>query len=71
MKERFEFSVREMVLRDRNHPCIGMFGMLNETYDGPVFRAAVAALPIAREADEDRLVLLSSGRWDGRLKSVP
>ncbi len=67
MKERFEFSVREMVLRDRNHPCIGMFGMLNETYDGPVFRAAVAALPIARDADEDRLVLLSSGRWDGRL----
>ena len=66
MKERFDFSVREMGLRDRNHPCIAMFGMLNETYDAPMFRAAVAALPIVRQADEDRLVLLSSGRWDGR-----
>ena len=44
MKERFDFSVREMVLRDRNHPCIAMFGMLNETYDTPVFREAVSAL---------------------------
>ena len=67
MKERFDFSVREMVLRDRNHPCIAIFGMLNETYEGPVFRAAVSALPIVREADQDRLVLLSSGRWDGVL----
>ena len=41
--------------------------MLNETYDGPVFREAVAALAIVRQADESRLVLLSSGRWDGRL----
>ncbi len=67
MKERFDFSVREMVLRDRNHACISMFGMLNETYDTPIFHAAVAALPIVRQADEDRLVLLSSGRWDGVL----
>jgi hypothetical protein len=67
MKERLDFSVREMVLRDRNHPCIAMFGMLNETYDTPIFHAAVAALPIARQADPDRLMLLSSGRWDGVL----
>ena len=67
MKERFDFSVHEMVLRDRNHPCIAMFGMLNETYDTPIFREAVSALPIVRQADEDRLVLLSSGRWDGVL----
>ena len=44
MKERFDFSVREMVLRDRNHPSIAMFGMLNETYDTPIFREAVSAL---------------------------
>ena len=67
MKERFDFSVREMVLRDRNHPSVVIWGLLNETHEGPVFREAVAALPIVREADDSRLVLLSSGRWDGIL----
>ncbi len=67
MKERFEFSVREMVQRDRNHPSVAIWGMLNETYDGPVAREGVTALAIVRQADESRLVLLSSGRWDGRL----
>jgi hypothetical protein len=67
MKERFDFSVREMVRRDRNHPSVAIFGMLNETFDGPVAREAVSALAIVRQEDESRLVLLSSGRWDGRL----
>jgi hypothetical protein len=68
MKSRFEDSVREMVLRDRNHPSITMWGLLNETEDGPVFREAVAALPMVRELDADRLLLLSSGRFDGHLE---
>jgi hypothetical protein len=67
MKERYETSVCEMVLRDRNHPCVGMWGMLNETTDGPVFREAVTALKLVRSLDNSRLVLLSSGRWDGQL----
>jgi beta-galactosidase/beta-glucuronidase len=67
MKARFDFSVREMVLRDRNHASVAIWGMLNETFDTPVFREAVSALAIVRQADENRLVLLSSGRWDGRL----
>ena len=41
MKSRYERSIREMVLRDRNHPSLAMWGMLNETEDGPVFREAV------------------------------
>ena len=64
MKKRFELSIREMVLRDRNHPSLAMWGMLNETDDGPVFREAVSALALVRSLDDSRLVLLSSGRWD-------
>ncbi len=67
MKERFESCVREMILRDRNHPSVAIWGMLNETKDGPVFREAVSALALVRSLDETRLVLLSSGRFDGHL----
>jgi hypothetical protein len=67
MKLRYESSVREMILRDRNHPSLAMWGMLNETKDGPVYREAVSALPVVRSLDDSRLVLLSSGRWDGHL----
>lgn len=64
MKSRFERSTRGMVLRDRSHPSLAMWGLLNETKDGPVFREAVAALPLVRSLDDSRLVLLGSGRWD-------
>ena len=67
MKERYESCVREMILRDRNHPSVVIWGMLNETKDGPIFREAVSALPLVRLLDETRLVLLSSGRFDGHL----
>ena len=66
MAERFDFSVREMVLRDRNHPSVSLWGLLNETRDGPVFRHAVEALGLVRALDDSRLVLLGSGRWDCR-----
>jgi len=66
MAARFDLSVREMILRDRNHPCITIWGMLNETKNGPVFKHAVAALALVRSLDVSRLVLLSSGRWDAQ-----
>jgi hypothetical protein len=66
MRERFDRSVREMILRDRNHPSLTIWGLLNETKDGAVFRHAVEALALVRQLDETRLVLLSSGRWDGQ-----
>lgn len=68
MKTRYENAVHEMILRDRNHPSLVMWGMLNETEDGPVFREAVSALPLVRSLDDTRLVLLSSGRFDGHLE---
>ena len=45
-------------------PALTIWGLLNETFDGPVFQHAVSTLPLVRSLDETRLVLLSSGRWD-------
>jgi len=69
MKTRYEDSMRGMILRDRNHPSIVMWGVLNETEDGPVFREAVEVLPLLRTLDDTRLLLLSSGRFDGHLET--
>lgn len=64
MGSRFDGSTAAMIRRDRNHPSITIWGLLNETWDGPVFRQAVAFLPKLRTLDPTRLVLLNSGRWD-------
>jgi hypothetical protein len=66
MTERFDHNTTSMVRRDRNHPSIAIWGLLNETNDGPVFEHAVGFLPKLRDLDSTRLVLLSSGRWDGQ-----
>ena len=66
MFERFDRSTLGMVRRDRSHPSVVIWGLLNETFDGLIFRHAVALLPRLRLLDESRLVLLGSGRWDGQ-----
>jgi len=66
MPARYDESVLGMVRRDRNHPSITMWGLLNETPDGPVFRHAVSVLPQLRALDDTRLVMLNSGRWDSQ-----
>ncbi len=64
MARRYDESILGMVRRDRNHPSVVIWGLLNETPDGPVFRHAVALLPRLRELDDTRMVMLNSGRWD-------
>ncbi|OQB86458.1 MAG: Beta-glucuronidase [Planctomycetes bacterium ADurb.Bin126] len=64
MPQRYDRSVSSMVRRDRNHACVTIWGLLNETHEGPVFRQAVGFLPRLRELDDSRMVLLNSGRWD-------
>lgn len=64
MAARYDQGLAEMILRDRNHPSVVIWGLLNETNDGPVFRHAVDALPWVRELDDSRMVMLNSGRWD-------
>lgn len=61
---RYDESVLGMIQRDRNHPSVVMWGLLNETPDGPVFQHAIGALGAVRELDDTRLVMLNSGRWN-------
>lgn len=73
MNERWDRSISELIRRDRNHPSIVAWGLLNETSDGPQFRRAAASLPMVRALDDSRMVFLNSGRWDlqGTPQSLP
>ena len=66
MFQRFDRSQLGMIRRDRNHPSVIIWGLLNETRDGPIFRHAVELLPRVRSLDKSRMVILASGRWDGQ-----
>jgi hypothetical protein len=66
LMKRFESSVSEVIVRDRNHPSLVMWGVLNENSDGIIFRKAVSILPSLRQLDPSRLFVLNSGRFDGR-----
>ena len=64
LAERWERSISELIRRDRNHPSVVIWGLLNEVRDTPHFRLAAASLPLVRKLDETRMVFLNSGRWD-------
>jgi hypothetical protein len=66
MGERFDANLREMVLRDRNHPSVAIFGLVNEMGNGALARHAQGSLGLLRSFDDSRLVLQQSGRWDGQ-----
>jgi hypothetical protein len=66
LQKRFENSITGVIIRDRNHPCLVMWGVLNENSDGPVFRKAVSLLPVLRSLHPSGLFVLNSGRFDGR-----
>lgn len=66
----YSHDLLTMVKRDRNHPCVTIWGLLNETFLKPpydeVCMEAQNSLPKLRELDQSRLVLFSSGRWDAQ-----
>jgi Glycosyl hydrolases family 2, TIM barrel domain/Glycosyl hydrolases family 2/Glycosyl hydrolases family 2, sugar binding domain len=64
--ERWSASVAQVIRRDRNHPSVVMWSLLNEVYgDDTLFRHAVASLKeTIRPLDPIRLVVLNSGGFD-------
>jgi hypothetical protein len=73
MEERFDRSLTDLIRRDRNHACVVMWGLLNETPtpttpgNEAIFPKIKEKLSLVRSLDDSRLVMLSSGRWDCRL----
>jgi hypothetical protein len=65
MEDYFDRTLRQMILRDRNHPSVVIWGLLTGTLDGPVFKHAVHAVPQAAFLDDTRMIALNSGRADG------
>jgi hypothetical protein len=66
---KFGVSLAGVVGRDRNHPSLVIWGLLNETPPGDTYNSAKAWLRRLRGIDDTRLVLLSSGRWDADLRT--
>ncbi len=67
MQERCEREVRELVLRDRNHACVIVWGMLNETGNAKYVTHGGAQdikedlCKLARSLDPTRLIIDDSG----------
>lgn len=68
-RELYEENMLTVVKRDRSHACLTVYGTLNETRDDGVFShfpiIAKECLDKIRDLDQTRLVLYSSGRFDG------
>ena len=65
MQERWNESVRQVICRDRNHPSIVMWTLLNEVFaDNELLRHAAQSLDLVRSLDPTRMVLLNSGGFD-------
>ncbi|MCQ2424891.1 MAG: hypothetical protein MJ070_01995 [Lachnospiraceae bacterium] len=67
--ELFDLSVKDVLLRDRNHVSLAIFGMLNETEVSgnktKIYQQAVKEIKTIRAEAPNLLFLFSSGRWDG------
>lgn len=63
-KQRFIDQTEGMIRRDRNHPSVVIWGLLNETPDVELTLQAAHFLPRVRQLDPDRMVFLNSGSFD-------
>lgn len=66
MCTRYSAANIEMIRRDRNHPSVVAWGLLNEMpYQSTICRYAPSTLPLLRKYDPTRFIFHHSGRWDG------
>ena len=71
MFRRFDICTLDMVKRDRNHPSVVIWGLLNEMHiHNPIALHAENFISELRKEDSSRLVLLHSGRWDSRRETA-
>ena len=70
-KQRFTDQTLGMIERDRNHPSVVIWGLLNETTDSELVLFAASFLPRVRQADPDRVVILNSGSFDAYDGDIP
>lgn len=59
-------AITDIVRRDRHHPSVVVWGLLNEAHDGGAVDVAVDLLDTLVELDGTRMIALNSGRWDTR-----
>lgn len=68
MCQRFLSGNIEMIRRDRNHPSIVAWGLLNEMPPhSTICQYAPTTLPLLRKYDPTRFIFHHSGRWDERV----
>jgi hypothetical protein len=67
MPGRFDQSIAGVIRRDRNHPSIVLWCLLNEINAGPQLRHAADSLPLVKFLDDTRVVWLNSGGFDLQL----
>ena len=60
-RQRWINTWAETFARDRNHPSIVVWGLLNETAQGDMLALAKDMLPLVRHVDSTRIALLNSG----------